>query len=277
MSFFEQAKEAGCVVLSHHVNCGKGRALKTAFNQYLNDYPDFLGLITVDADGQHQLSDVQKCARILFEKPSEMILGSRDFSLKNVPDKSRFGNIITRNVFRLLCGVKINDTQTGLRALSNTLIERFLNIKGERYEYEMNMLIECAENGIPLCEVPIETIYIEKNESSHFNPISDSIKIYSLFMKFLLSSISSFLIDIGLFSLFSVLFAFLEETTAIWTATIGARVISSVCNYLLIRHAVFGSEKENTLHHFQILHIGNRSNDVFCGTGFLSGLADKHR
>ena len=135
-SYFRAGEEEyGCVVLRHHVNCGKGRALKTAFNHYLNTMPDCVGVVTVDSDGQHRLDDIRKCADDMLEHPEALILGSRDFSQENVPTRSRFGNVMTRNVFRLLCGVKITDTQTGLRAMANPLIERFLTTKGERFEY----------------------------------------------------------------------------------------------------------------------------------------------
>lgn len=247
MPYFRQAEEAyGCVVLRHHVNLGKGAALKTAFNHYLNEFPDCAGVITVDSDGQHGLEDIRRCAEEMLAHPEALILGSRDFSADNVPARSRFGNVMTRNVFRLLCGVKITDTQTGLRAMSNELVERFLTTKGARFEYEMNMLIDCSEEHIPIRQVGIETVYIQENKSSHFNPIADSIKIYAVFGKFLLSSLSSFLIDFVLFACFSYVFrvAGLGDWY-VWPATVGARILSSMCNYLINRNAVFKSVDDN--------------------------------
>lgn len=241
--YFHTAQEAyGCTVLRHHVNFGKGMALKTAFNHFLNTYPDFDGVVTVDSDGQHQLEDIRKCADDMMAHPDSLILGSRDFSQKDVPARSRFGNVMTRNVFRLLCGVRIADTQTGLRAMSGNLARRFLTTKGCRFEYEMNMLIDCAEDHIPIRQVGIETVYIANNETSHFNPIADSIKIYAVFAKFLLSSISSFVIDFVMFSCFSYVFRSVGmDSWYIWPATIGARILSSMCNYLINRNAVFKS------------------------------------
>ena len=247
MHYFREAEETyGCIVLRHHVNFGKGAALKTAFNHYLNTFPDFDGVITVDSDGQHGLEDIRKCADDMLANPDALILGSRDFASAGVPTRSRFGNVMTRNVFRLLCGVKIADTQTGLRAMSSPLVKRFLRTKGSRFEYEMNMLIDCSEERIPIRQVGIETVYIEENKSSHFNPIADSLKIYAVFGKFLLSSLSSFLIDFILFSCFSYVFQVAGlGVWYVWPATLGARVLSSMCNYLINRNAVFKSADDN--------------------------------
>ncbi len=251
--FRRAAEEFGCIVLRHAINFGKGRALKTAFNHFLNEYPDFDGVVTVDADGQHRIADIKACCEAMQKRPDALILGSRDFGKEGVPFKSRYGNIITRNVFRLLCGVKISDTQTGLRACSPALAKRFLSTKGDRFEYEMNMLIDCAEDKIPLVEVPIETVYIEENASSHFHPVRDSIKIYAVFGKFLFSSVSSFLVDIIMFTMVTWVIRltvpewlttdvpYLKITAAILVATASARIISSLWNYLVNRKIVFQS------------------------------------
>lgn len=253
--YFQRAEEEfGCEVLRHYINFGKGRALKTAFNHFLNAYPACKGLVTVDADGQHKVPDIRACCDAMLAHPEALILGSRDFSKEDVPFKSHYGNVITRNVFRLLCGVRISDTQTGLRAMSSPLVKRFLTTKGERFEYEMNMLIDCAEDKIPLREVPIETVYIEENASSHFHPVLDSIKIYAVFGKFLFSSVSSFLVDIIMFTMLSWVLRLaapellttdvphIKITYAILIATAAARVISSLWNYLLNRKLVFQSK-----------------------------------
>ena len=254
-AYFKRAREEfGCDVLRHHINFGKGRALKTAFNHVLNEYPGCRGVVTVDADGQHRIDDIRACCQAMLEHPEALILGSRDFSKEDVPFNSRYGNRITRQVFRLLCGAKISDTQTGLRAMSNALAERFLTTKGERFEYEMNMLIDCTEDKIPFFEVPIETIYIEKNVSSHFHPVRDSLKIYAVFAKFLFSSISSFLVDILMFTMLgwvirlsmpeleTMYVPYLKITASIFIATAAARILSSLWNYLLNRRLVFQSQ-----------------------------------
>ena len=198
---YQRAIEVGkgmVTVLNHCINCGKGRALKTAFNYALTSIPKeaIRGFVCIDSDGQHSVDDIIRCAEELCKNPQALVLGCRNFDGKDIPTRSRFGNKITKSVLKLMCGISVQDTQTGLRALSAENARQYVQTVGERYEYEMNMLIETKEKGIPIIEVPIETIYINDNKSSHFNPIVDSWRIYKVFLKFLFSGMSSFVIDI---------------------------------------------------------------------------------
>ena len=195
--FFDNLQNEGIVVLRHYINFGKGRGIKTAFNYVLNNYPDILGVVTADCDGQHYIEDIIKCAEKLKENPEKLVIGYRNFDEKQVPFRSRFGNKITRAVFNTFVGIKITDTQSGLRAFGKNTMETFLRTAGERYEYETNMLIDCKEKDIEIAEVPISTVYIKNNSGSHFNPIKDSIIIYKLFAKYIISS----LLKVYLFSI----------------------------------------------------------------------------
>lgn len=235
---FEQVKELGCKVFKHHKNYGKGRALKNAFNQLYTEFPDFEVVVTLDADGQHKVKDVISVAETTMDKKDSLVLGSREFG-KDVPFRSKFGNILTRNVMKILCGVKVRDTQTGLRGFSKELLENFLDIPGERYEYELNVLIATKEKDISIVECPIETVYIDDNKSSHFNPIKDSIRIYSLFIKYIISALLSFAVDIALFAMFVAIFKDITYAGYIFIATVLARAISSFVNYLVNKNTVF--------------------------------------
>ena len=163
----------------------------------------------------------------------------------DVPPRSRFGNNCTRFVFRALCGIRITDTQTGLRALPVSYLPALAKLSGERFEYETNMLLEMKRLGLPFDEVRIQTIYNDKNSGSHFHPLRDSIKIYAVIFRFMLSSGICSLIDIGLFTLINLLTAPLFSSTElrILTATAGARVVSSLVNFLVNRSGVFRSGK----------------------------------
>lgn len=248
--YFKTAKEKyGCTVLTHYANMGKGRALKDAFNYCLNEYPDMVGCVTADSDGQHTPEDILKCMKALWENPDSLILGCRDFTSENVPKKSRFGNNLTRKVCSAVCGVKVSDTQTGLRAIPKAFMVELLNTAGERFEFETNMLIE-SKDKYPIVEVEIETIYDSvENHQTHFDPIKDSIRIYKLFggrfMKFLVSSLSSSVVDLLLFALFCHLLRPFDGE-AVWyaaTATVLARILSATYNYLLNYHYVFKSKE----------------------------------
>lgn len=242
-AIFQEAETVyGCTVLRHAVNLGKGRALKDAFNFCLLQWPDAPGCVTADSDGQHTPDCILACARALMEHPDSLVLGCRDFDDPTVPGRSSFGNKCTRIMFKLLIGLNITDTQTGLRAVPTQFMKHLLSTKGERYEFESNMLIETKDESVPLYEVPIATVYIDNNSASHFHPIRDSIRIYSIFGKFLFSSLSSSVLDLVLFSLFCSLLRGTTTSLAYITwATIFARVLSASYNFAINYKVVFKS------------------------------------
>lgn len=239
--FDDARKLPGVTVLAHESNRGKGRSLKTAFEYVIENRPHTDGVVTVDGDGQHRVSDIVGVVQALHETPGSVILGARDFKQSSVPMRSRFGNNVTRAVFRFVCGLRVSDTQTGLRAIPAALLPRMLDIDGERYEYETNQLLVLGKEGIPVREVTIETIYIEGNASSHFHPIKDSWAIYKVIFKFAASSLISFVVDIVGFHLTDRLVQWAGGTPEIrlFLATAVSRVTSSVVNYCINRRAVF--------------------------------------
>lgn len=240
--FQEAARLSQCHILTHPVNRGKGAALKTAFDYLLRERPGILGAVTVDGDGQHLPKDVFNCAREMLTDRA-VILGSRDFSLPGVPPKSRMGNRITSFVFRFGCGIRLRDTQTGLRAVPAEHFPFMLTVRGDRYEYETNMLLEMKRADIPFREVGIETVYEGKNEGSHFRPFKDSLLIYGLILKYMASSIASFLIDIFLFWLTHRLLFRLPGPVRTLVSTAVARVLSSFFNFNVNRRMVFSSRE----------------------------------
>lgn len=230
-----------CVVLNHVQNLGKGRALKTAFRWYWDHRMGNLGVVTLDDDGQHDLQGVLDCAAALTQGSDALVLGVRDFGADDVPLKSRFGNKITAAVFALSCGLHISDTQTGLRAIPNRWLPLLAEVSGERFEYETNMLLEAKQHNIPIREVPIRTIYVEGNRATHFRPLVDSLRIYRKLLHFLASSLLAFTVDIFLFWLMCQIS--LGDTVArVFWATLVARAISSVVNFLVNRRMVFRQE-----------------------------------
>lgn len=228
--FAEAAKKA--IVLTHEVNKGKGRGIKTALEYIKEHEADTVGIVIADADGQHKVEDIIRVSEALKSSPDKLIMGCRRFSGK-IPLRSKFGNNITKFVFSFAAGVKVSDTQTGLRGFSSKLIPFMLSVSGDRYEFEMNMLLECAREGIRFYEVPIETVYLGKNESSHFNPIKDSWRIYKDILKFSCSSLLSFCVDYIFYSIFAMI------SGSVAFSNICARVISSVFNFSMNKKFVF--------------------------------------
>lgn len=236
----------GCKVLHHDVNHGKGVALKTGYKWIEENCPDCVGVITADADGQHAVEDCIRLAEKLCEGKRALYLGSRDFSQPDVPPRSRTGNRITSVVFKLLYGQWLQDTQTGLRAFLKQDLPFMINVEGERYEYEMKVLIACARAGIPMLPITIKTIYENDNAGSHFHPVRDSIRIYKVilgsFIKFMGASLASFVLDEALFTLLlNVVLAplGLAKEALIWISGLAARLVSSVFNFSMNRSFVF--------------------------------------
>ncbi len=250
--FQEIERVEDTTVLHHGVNKGKGIALKTGYRWILENLRDQItGVITADADGQHTVEDCLMLAEKLEGGERALYLGSRDFNSPNIPPKSRFGNKLTSIVFKLLYGQYLPDTQTGLRAFRKEDLPFMIDVEGARFEYEMKVLIACSRARIPIIPVPIETIYENDNEGTHFHPIKDSVRIYKVilgsFFKFMLSSLGSVAVDQGLFNLLNlVVFANGTEKSGkiILISTIIARVISATVNFLLNRNFVFKDKGE---------------------------------
>lgn len=229
-----------CTIIHHRVNKGKGAALKTAFKYVIKNRDYQSGVVTVDADGQHLVKDVIACAEQMTETET-VVLGCRNFSEPHVPKRSRFGNKTTSLVFKTLCGLKISDTQTGLRAIPNKFLPLFLEVKGDRYEYETNMLLEFKKQGIPFSEVTISTVYFDNNEKSHFRPIRDSLRVYRFILSFVFSSMFSALVETVLFYLL-LKFLFGDLSNGILLTTAIARVCSATVNFTVNRKTVFASK-----------------------------------
>lgn len=249
---FEKAKGFSTVtLLSHEQNRGKGAALKTAYKYILESRPSSLGAVCVDSDGQHLPKDVLACTKEMMTGEPHIVLGCRDFTLPFVPERSRKGNNITRNVFKKFFKMDVSDTQTGLRAVPSAFYNDMLETEGDRYEYENNMLITMKDNKIPYSEVSIETVYIEENKSSHFRPVRDSLRIYyhlfSKTIKYTLSSLFCVILE-------NIVQMFLHDTLNFQNMFVNelvdflpARLISSIVNYFLNAKLVFKKQNSHSV------------------------------
>ena len=204
-SIFDEISDVS-VILRHPENSGKGAAIKSALEyiEQKHSHRDVVGIM--DADGQHLPEDMLKLLEAAQDESHTLVLGVRSVGHK-MPPRSRIGNELTRSVFHLISGVRVSDTQTGLRAFGTEMIPEFLVIEGERYEYEMNVPITMAKKKVHIREIPIKTIYNDDdNSTSHFRTVRDSLRIYKDILKFTFSSFSSFVLDYLLFSGMMLLF-----------------------------------------------------------------------
>ena len=244
------------VVLTHPVNRGKGAALRTGLS-YILSYMAYdevartpsgvrelsgrdAVIVTVDADGQHLPDDVLRVARIAGSRRDALVLGSRALE-EDVPARSRFGNSVTRHVYSAVTGVRIHDTQTGLRAFSRDLIPELLEIEGDRYEYEINMLLTLAAEGYTIIEERIETVYEDNNSGSHFRTVRDSFRVYKEILRFSASSLASFALDYCMYALLLALTGAAGIGHSLVVSNIGARLVSGTANYTMNRKLVFRS------------------------------------
>ncbi len=224
----------------HAVNQGKGTALKTGLAYILEKYGENVIAVTVDADGQHAVKDALAVCALAEQNPHKLIFGSRRFTGK-VPFRSRFGNTLTEVAYHIFSGVKMYDTQTGLRAFSGDLIPKLLAISGKRYEYEINMLFGFTKQGIDIIEHEIETIYDNNNSSSHFNPVRDTLRLHKQIWKNAAYSFVSVAVE---YLLFALLWSF-TGFGCVLLANAVARAVSSSLRFGLNRK--YGFKSRSTL------------------------------
>ena len=274
-----QAQGADIRLITHPVNKGKGRALKNAFAFCADTYgEEGYAVITADSDGQHLPKDVRRIAEALLQSNDAIILGSRDFTRPDVPPKSKFGNTLTSRVFRIFLGLKISDTQTGLRGFPAKFLRELTKIEGERFEYETRMFLWAKQREIGITELPIETVYENGNAGTHFNPIVDSLKIYGVifgsFFRFAAGSLLGCSIDLILFSLFLKAFRGMTglEGREILLSTALARFLSAVFHFLWTRKIVFDSRKKpgTQIVNYFVLMISQ-----MCASGILVTCLDR--
>jgi putative flippase GtrA len=238
--FAAAATVPGVTVLRHVVNLGKGAALKTGLNAVACRYPGHVGIVTADADGQHKVADIVRTARALVANPQTLVLGVRDFR-GNVPLRSRLGNGLTRAVMRFVTGHAFSDTQTGLRGIPMDFVPDLMRSKPNGYDFELDMLLICGEARRPIVEVPIETVYIDSNRGSHFNPLLDSMRVYFVFLRFAAVSMITAAID-------NTVFLLLHHS---WPSVIGcqfaSRAVAGIFNYSANKLEVFRSRTRNTV------------------------------
>ena len=233
-SIFKTIEAQGITVLHHAENYGKGEALKTGMRYFLHHYvKENIGIVTADADGQHTVSDIINLGEAMLNQPTSLHIGVRSAFTRHVPLRSRIGNKLTRLLFNRMTNNQILDTQSGLRGIPVDLMKKMVQSKSSGYEFEFEMFFIAKKLKTQIHQTAIQTIYINNNESSHFNPVVDSLKIYYVFLRFCGIAFLSFLID---FTLFCAIF---NQTQSLEKSMIGARVISATMNFFLNKNITF--------------------------------------
>jgi putative flippase GtrA len=234
--FFIQAENLGATVLHHEVNKGKGAALKTG-KVYLMKQKNVGSIVCADSDGQHKPKDIFACLHASIANPDSYVLGVRKFK-GNVPLRSRFGNRVTKLVYLAASGTSLQDTQTGLRAFGKNLMPWLLEIKGNRFEYEMNALLEAPRAGIPFHQLEIETVYDQVKHTSHFRTFRDSFRVYLPIVKFSSASLISGIVD------YFTLLILVTQGVQLLRAVITSRILSGTINFTINRKFVFKDQSD---------------------------------
>lgn len=220
-------------VLEHSENRGKGAALKTGMRFVLEHLPDCTGLITCDADGQHRVEDVVR-VREQLHRGEKFILTVRK-RRHDIPFRSKIGNNLSRFVYALLVNRYLSDNQSGLRGFDRSHLAWMVLVEKNNYDYEMNVLYYAAKKGVHITTLLIEAIYIDNNQSSHFNPIGDTIKIYRSLFYLARGTLISFLVSELLILLISVFLGYRHY----FLTLPGVAAISYLTNILLNKYICF--------------------------------------
>lgn len=232
-AIFDRVRQiAGVTVLTNAVNLGKGAALKHGMNHILVHHPDCVGVVTADGDGQHAVADILRIAEALQGDPDRVVFGARAFDAE-VPLRSRLGNSVSRHIYRFLIGLKLSDTQTGLRGMPKRLMARCLAIRANRYEFETEQLVVIKADRMAVQEIPIQTIYIDSNRDSHFRPLRDSARIYFVLLRYSVASIVTSMVDLAVFG--TVLAV---SGDLVWSNATG-RLVALWVQFMLLQSFVF--------------------------------------
>ena len=164
----EIIEELDVITINHEKNLGYGAGIRSLFLKAKELNADIL--VTFDADGQHQIKDIEKVVQPILNNESDIVIGSRflDKSEKNVPKYRKVGIKVITKFTNSTIKEKLTDSQSGFRAYSKKVLNDIIPIEvGMGISTEI--LIKCSNKNLKISEVPIKILY-EGDTSTH-NPI----------------------------------------------------------------------------------------------------------
>ncbi len=176
---YEEAKSFGVKVIKNSPNLGKGESIKKAF-KYALDH-GFDAVITMDADLQHDPSDLPKFIAKFKNEGCDLVIGTRWHELYKMPFLNYISNRITTMILSLLAGTRLPDTQSGYRLYSRRVLR--LKFTQSRYDFESEVVFKIAVAGFKVCGVPIKVIY--GTGISSVDKVRDTLRFIKLALKFL--------------------------------------------------------------------------------------------
>ena len=177
------ALENGVQLLEHSLNLGKGAALRTGFQYILRR--DYHMVITLDADGQHDPSEIPSLLKIFQSVKPDILIASRAAEFGKMTFLRRFWNRLGVKAVARLCHSDITDSQSGFR-LIRTEVLKGVNLFTSRFETCLELLINACKRGFSVLSVPIKTQNVDGTGSSHFRPVVDTWLVCKIFLRSLL-------------------------------------------------------------------------------------------
>lgn len=172
----EVARKNGAYVIKHVMNLGAGGATVTGFNYAVKQGADII--VTIDADGQHDIADIKKVIQPILKKQAELVIGSRLINPKGMPFIRKFGNTCLNFLTYLLFGVWTTDSQSGFKAMTAEAYKK-MNLKSTGFEICSEIIKEIGRTKIKFKEVPIHVIYTDYSMTkAHGQSITNGIKTF---------------------------------------------------------------------------------------------------
>ena len=170
-------------ILNHEINKGKGEALKTGFAFACRN--NYYGVITIDADGQHSISEIKDFLSEIKKNNPDIIVGSRFKDTKSMPFIRLAVNFLTSWIISAIALKKIDDVQSGFRFIKHNVMKT-VSLETSNFDTEPELLIKASWHGFSITNIPIKTIYNLDEFKSHINPGKDTLKFFKLIFKSIL-------------------------------------------------------------------------------------------
>jgi len=175
----KESKKYPLILLQHTRNRGKGAALDTGFKYAVKK--GYQGVITLDADGQHDTKEIKKFLQMVDKEKPDLIIGSRFQNHQGMPFIRLATNYTTSWIISWLAGQKVEDVQSGFRYISNKVIKN-IELKTKHFETEPELILKAAWLNYSIKNIPINTIY-HQDFVSEVNKFTDTLKFFKLVFK----------------------------------------------------------------------------------------------
>lgn len=179
----EIARAAGCEVIRHEKNLGKGASLVSGFH-YAGDR-GFEAVITLDADGQHDPDCIPQFVDVWRRTRIPALIGNRFWDRKKIPLIRRWTNACMSALLSRVMKIYLPDTQCGYRLFQTSLLP-YLPVVSKRFAMESEMLLQLAAHGFRMDSVRIPVVYA--GQTSRIRPVADGARFLAMLLRYVTAS-----------------------------------------------------------------------------------------